>query len=325
MSNTSSTSSATMDTDLTAATEAVKTHEREIADAKTKAIANKPSMGHWWKEMGWRHVVGILMTIYAVFPIVFAINLALIPNATSLAGSSKLFQVISLENFRHLWNETSFPNWLVNTLIVGTITAIGTVLMGGAAAYAFSRFRFTGRRVTLTSLLVIQMFPQMLAFVAIFLLVRALGNVFPFLGMNSLWQMICIYLGGALGVNTFLMYGFFNTVPKEIDEAAKIDGATHAQIFWTIVLRLVAPILAVVALLSFISSFGEYILAKVVLQLPDSQTLAVGLYGFTSDPQTKYWGYFAAGSVIAAAPVMALFLYLQKYIVSGLTVGAVKG
>ena len=109
--------------------------------------------------------------------------------------------------------------------------------MGAAAAYAFSRFRFTGRRVALTSLLVIQMFPQMLAFVAIFLLLLGLGERVPGLGLNSKLGLICVYLGGALGVNTFLMYGFFNTVPRELDEAAKIDGATHAQIYWTIILR----------------------------------------------------------------------------------------
>ena len=112
------------------------------------------------------------------------------------------------------------------------------------------------------------MFPQTLAFVAIFLLLLTLGDVFPALGLNSQLGLICVYLGGALGVNTFLMYGFFNTVPRELDEAAKIDGATHAQIFWTIILRLVAPILAVVGLLSFISAFGEFLMAKVVLQRP---------------------------------------------------------
>ena len=139
------------------------------------------------------------------------------------------------------------------------------------------------------------MFPQMLAFVAIFLLLLSLGEVFPALGLNSRLGLICVYLGGALGVNTFLMYGFFNTVPRELDEAAKIDGATHAQIFWTIILRLVAPILAVVGLLSFIATFGEFIIAKVVLQRREEYTLAVGLYSWAADERTRALGPVRGG------------------------------
>jgi arabinogalactan oligomer/maltooligosaccharide transport system permease protein len=169
------------------------------------------------------------------------------------------------------------------------------------------------------------MFPQMLAFVAIFLVLLAITDVFPQLGLNSRLGLIFVYLGGALGVNTFLMYGFFNTVPSELDEAAKIDGATHAQIFWTIILRLVAPILAVVGLLSFIGTFNDFLIAKVVLQRPEEYTLAVGLYYWAADERTVRWGLFAAGAVLAAIPVVLLFLALQRYIVSGLTAGSVKG
>ncbi len=199
------------------------------------------------------------------------------------------------------------------------------MLLGAAAAYAFSRFRFRGRRSSLTGLLIIQMFPQMLAFVAIFLLLLGLGEVFPALGLNGKLGLIAVYLGGALGSNTFLMYGFFNTIPRELDEAAKIDGATHAQIYWTIILRLVAPILAVVTLLAFISTFGEFIVARIVLPAESSWTVAVGLYSLVSDQLAANWGVFAAGAVIAAVPVLALFLFLQKYIVGGLTAGSVKG
>nr|WP_237727978.1 sugar ABC transporter permease [Cellulomonas sp. APG4] len=274
-------------------------------------------------EVGWRHVVGVLAVVYAAFPIVYVFSAALSSRGT-LTGSNRLFADVGLENFAAL-QDTYFWHWTANTLVIATITGIGTVIMGAAAAYAFSRFRFSGRRVGLTALLVIQMFPQMLAFVAIFLLLLGLGNVVPALGLNSKLALILVYLGGALGVNTFLMYGFFNTVPREIDEAAKIDGASHSQIFWTIILRLVAPILAVVGLLSFISTFGEFIIARVILQSERNWTLAVGLYGWVSDLLEARWGLFAAGAVIAAVPVVLLFLFLQKYIVGGLTAGAVKG
>ncbi|MEU2199002.1 sugar ABC transporter permease [Isoptericola sp. NPDC019482] len=279
--------------------------------------------GRWARELGWRHIVGVLAVLYAVFPIVYVVSASLSPSGT-LTGSNELFAQVSGVNYADLGN-TKFWTWMGNTLVIGVATAVGTVLMGAAAAYAFSRFRFAGRRLGLTSLLIIQMFPQMLAFVAIFLLLISLGEVVPALGLNSKLALICVYLGGALGVNTFLMYGFFNTVPRELDEAAKIDGASHAQVYWTIILRLVTPILAVVALLSFISTFGEFIIARVVLQSESNWTLAVGLYGWVSSLLEANWGLFAAGAVLSAIPVLALFLFLQKYIVGGLTAGSVKG
>ena len=277
----------------------------------------------WWSEVGWRHVVGVVMIAICLLPLLYVLSASLNPGGT-LTGSNQLFRTISLENYTEL-GPRGYMNWAVNSLVVSTATAVGTVLMGAAAAYAFSRFRFRGRRAGLTTLLLVQMFPQMLAFVALFLLLLSLSEVFPAIGLNTQLGLICVYLGGALGVNTFLMYGFFNTVPREIDEAAKIDGASHAQIFWTIILRLVAPILAVVGLLSFISSYGEFIIAKVVLQRPERFTLALGLYNWASDERNARWGIFAAGAVLAAIPVVLLFLFLQKYIVGGLTAGSVKG
>jgi arabinogalactan oligomer/maltooligosaccharide transport system permease protein len=281
------------------------------------------SRRRWWSELGWRYVIAAVAIVYAAFPILYVISASVAEGGT-LTGSNELFGTISLNNYANL-NETLFWSWVVNTMIIATVTALGTVLMGAAAAYAFSRFRFTGRRVGLTALLVIQMFPQLLAFVAVFLLLLALGDVVPALGLNSRLALIMVYLGGALGVNTFLMYGFFNTVPKELDEAAKIDGATHSQIYWTIILRLVAPILAVVGLLSFISSFSDFLLAKLILQDEANWTLAVGLYQWVSDRLSANWGQFAAGAVISAVPVVILFIVLQKYIVGGLTAGSVKG
>nr|WP_225219929.1 MULTISPECIES: sugar ABC transporter permease [Oerskovia] len=279
--------------------------------------------GRWFSELGWRHLVGVVAVVFAAFPLVYVLSASLSENGT-LTGSNTLFSDVSTANYAQL-SESLFWTWMLNTLVIAVVTSIGTVLMGAAAAYAFSRFRFSGRRAGLTSLLIIQMFPQMLAFIAIFLLLLSLGDVVPALGLDSKLSLICVYLGGALGVNTFLMYGFFNTVPRELDEAAKLDGATHAQIYWTIILRLVAPILAVVALLSFISTYGEFIIARIVLTSESNWTLAVGLYGWVSSLREANWGLFTAGAVVSALPVLALFLYLQKYIVGGLTAGSVKG
>ncbi|WP_413452808.1 ABC transporter permease subunit [Georgenia phoenicis] len=277
----------------------------------------------WWAEVGWKYPVAVVIVFYAAFPLVYALSASLDPQG-SLAGSSSLFDELSTLNYAEL-GETRYWTWVANTLLVCSAAAVGAVLMGGAAAYAFSRFRFRGRRASLTTLLIIQMFPQTVAFVAVFLLLIALGEVVPQLGVNSKLALICVYLGGALGANTFLMYGFFNTIPIEIDEAARIDGAPHAQIYWRIIMPLVTPILAVVGLLAFISSFGDFILARIVLTGEDNWTLAVGMYQWVSNQLTSRWGLFAAGSVVAAVPILVLFLSLQRYIVGGLSAGSVKG
>ncbi|HLS48424.1 MAG TPA: ABC transporter permease subunit [Actinomycetaceae bacterium] len=277
----------------------------------------------WWGEVGWKYPLAVVLVFYAAFPLVYALSASLDPRG-SLAGSSSLFNELSQANYAALGG-TMYWTWVANTLLICSAAALGAVLMGAAAAYAFSRFRFRGRRASLTTLLIIQMFPQTVAFVAVFLLLIALGEVVPQLGINSKLALICVYLGGALGANTFLMYGFFNTIPIEIDEAAKIDGAPHSQIYWQIIVPLVVPILAVVGLLAFISSFGDFILARIVLTGESNWTLAVGMYQWVSNQLTSRWGLFAAGAMVAAVPILVLFLSLQRYIVGGLSAGSVKG
>lgn len=283
------------------------------------------SFSVWFKDLGWRHLVGVIVTIFAVFPLLYVLSAALNSNGT-LAGTSGLFTQVDFKNFVDLFNNPARPfgRWFINTLVIGVVTSAATVFLGAMAAYAFSRMRFKGRRFGLLSLLLLQMFPQLLAVVAIFLLLSGISDVIPALGLGSQLGLIMVYLGGALGVNTYLMYGFFNSIPRSLDEAAKIDGASHVQIFFGIIMRLVTPILAVVALLSFIGVSSEFVIASVVLTDPDSQTLAVGLYSFVADTRSKNWGIFSAGAVLAAVPVMALFLFLQRYIVSGLVQGGVK-
>jgi arabinogalactan oligomer/maltooligosaccharide transport system permease protein len=169
------------------------------------------------------------------------------------------------------------------------------------------------------------MFPSVLGLVAIYAILSELYKYVPALGLNSPWGLILVYLGGSLGGGTYLMYGFFNTVPKEIDEAAKIDGATHTQIYFQIILRLVSPILAVQMLLSFIGISSDFILASIVMNKPDQYTLAVGLGLFIDQPYSKNWAMFCAGAIVAATPIVVLFMSLQRYITPGLTGGAVKG
>jgi arabinogalactan oligomer / maltooligosaccharide transport system permease protein len=282
-------------------------------------------LGRWFAATGWRHLVGVVMSVFALFPLLYVLSASLNPSGT-LISANALFSIFDFGSYVQLFDlpQQPYAAWYGNTLVIGITTSICTVFLGAMAAYSFSRMRFTGRRVGLLALLLVQMFPQLLAVVAIFLLLNGISDIFPAIGLDTQIGLIMVYLGGALGVNTYLMYGFFNTVPTSIDEAAKIDGAGHARIFFTIILRLVAPILAVVGLLSFIGTTNEFVIASIVLIEPEKQTLAVGLYQFVSDEFSKNYSIFAAGAVLAALPVMALFLYLQKYIVSGLTAGSVK-
>ncbi|GAT73783.1 sugar ABC transporter permease [Microbacterium hydrocarbonoxydans] len=284
------------------------------------------SFGAWFADTGWRHVVAVVVSAFALFPLLYVLSASLNPKGT-LTGSNQLFSAIGFDSYVRILTDPQAPYgmWFLNTLIIAVVTGASTVFIGALAAYAFSRMRFTGRRVGLVTIVVVQMFPQLLAVVAIFLLMSTLGDWFPAIGLNTHTGLILVYLGGALGVNTYLMYGFFNTLPMELDEAARIDGAGHARIFFTMILPLVAPILAVVALLSFIGTVNEYVIASVMLVDVEKQTLVVGLTKLVANPRYADWSAFSAGAVMAAVPVMILFLFLQKYIVGGLTAGATKG
>ena len=285
----------------------------------------KRTFRQWFVDTGWRHVIAWIAIVIALFPLLYVVSASLNPIGT-LTGSNQLFSSISLRNFTRLFTDPAitYGTWYVNSLIIAIITSVLTVLLCAMGAYAFSRMRFKGRRFGLVSLLVLQMFPQLLAITAIFLLMIQIGDVFPAIGLGTHAGLIMIYLGGALGVNTFLMYGFFNTVPTAIDEAAKIDGAGHARVFFTIMLPLVRPILIVVGLLTFIGIIGEFAIASVILTDPATQTVAIGLYQLVTGFQSQNWGVFSAGAILAALPVMVFFLFSQRYISGGLISGSVK-
>jgi arabinogalactan oligomer/maltooligosaccharide transport system permease protein len=210
-------------------------------------------------------------------------------------------------------------------MIIGLLSAGLGMFVSACAAFAFSRYRFRGRRVGLLSILLVQMFPQFLAIVALYLMFATVTDIWPPIGFNTRWGILLLYLGGALGVNTWLMKGFFDTIPKDLDESARVDGATHTQIYFGIILPLVAPILAVTGLLGFITTVNEFLIASVFLTDDGSKTAAVGLYGLVSAERNNNFGVFAAGSLILAIPTVLLFQFLQRYIVGGLTAGAVKG
>jgi arabinogalactan oligomer/maltooligosaccharide transport system permease protein len=306
--------------------------ELAVPVASERRRRRRPRLAGTW----WRHAIALFAVVVSLFPIAYIVSAAFNGN-NSLTGSSLIPHRITLDNFRSLlhgqqgttghatFQNAHYLSWFANSMIVAGATALLTVLLSALAAYAFSRFRFKGRRLGMLALLLIQMFPQLLAIVAIYLIVFNTGEIFHFIGLNTLIALIVVYLGGAMGVNTWLMKGFFDTIPAELDESARVDGATPAQVFWGVVLPLAAPVLAVIALISFITTLNEFAIASVILQTQTRFTLPVGLWQYINQAYSEHWGPFAAGVLIAAIPASLLFAFLQRYIVEGLTSGAVKG
>jgi arabinogalactan oligomer/maltooligosaccharide transport system permease protein len=279
---------------------------------------------NWFARVGWRHLVAIGACLFAIFPIMFVISAAFNPLGT-LSSTSLIPTVFSTSNFENLFTTTDFPTWFKNSVIISGFSTLFAVILSTFAAYAFSRFRFAGRRPGLLFLLIIQMFPAFLAIVTIYLMFTQISELYPVIGFNTPWSLILLYMGGALGVNTWLIKGFFDTVPKELDESAKVDGASHSKVFRSVILPLVTPVLAVTGVLAFIGSINEFIIASVFLTQSQTKTLAVGLFGMIAGERNANFGMFAAGTLLTAIPTVILFYSLQKYIVGGLTSGAVKG
>ncbi len=288
--------------------------------------AQRRSFAVWLRKKGWRHFVIWVAMAFAMYPAVWILSASV--NPLNTLGTSQLIpDGLTLDNFRELFNNPLLPagNWLWNSFKVAMIVAALQVLFSALAAFAFARLAWRGRRVGLLIILLIQVFPQFLAFVAILQMMSGLGEIFPAAGLNTHLGLILVYLGGSVGINTWLIKGFMDTIPPSLDEAAVVDGATNWDIFSRIVLPLTAPVLAVVFIISFVFVYGEFILASVLLSDVDLYTLPRGLQLLIADSYTASWGALAAAALISSVPIVAVFIPMQKRLISGLTSGAVKG
>jgi ABC-type maltose transport system permease subunit len=297
-----------------------------MSSATSKKSSGMTMAGRRRLETGLRLLVALLFIAYALFPVVYVIGTSL-NSSGSLQTSTIIPSNPSLDNYRSLLTSKTNPflRWMANSLLVSTVTATLTVALCALAAYSFSRFRFKSRKRLLQGLLLSQVFPNILAIVAVFLMLQQIGRIFPMFGLNTLGGLILIYLGGAIGFNTWLMKGFFDTVPRDLDESAMLDGASPWQTFTTIILPLVRPVLAVIFMLGFIGTYSDFLMARVLLSSNQQYTVAVGLSLFIGQQFGQRWGEFAAGAVIAAIPTMILFYISQSQLQGGLTSGAVKG
>jgi len=279
------------------------------------------------------HLALIAFTLLAIYPILWVFTLA-------FSGGQSLVVVdlpadpgfidrlrsvlpwpktVSLKNFVDVLSDEPFGRWLLNSAIVAGATTVLGVFLACTAAYAFSRFRFPGRRTGMMMFLVSQMFPGTLMMVPLFIIIVKwlhLGNTYA--------GLVIVYAVTAIPFCVWMLKGYFDTIPIEIEESAIMDGATPAMIFFRIILPLAKPAVAVTALFSFMTGWNEFILASIFMEEEASYTAPVGLRFFVGGFSSQ-WGYFAAGSIIVSLPVVALFYYLQKYLIAGLTAGGVKG
>ncbi|CDQ38935.1 maltose ABC transporter permease [Virgibacillus kapii] len=271
-------------------------------------------------EVTFIYLFFLIMFIIIGYPLFWALMMSLNPGSNMLV--TDLFpESPTLEHYKWLFMDpnSDYVIWYQNSLYVALVNAGGSVIITSLIAYAFSRYKFIGRKYGLYMFLLLQMFPALMGMVALYILLNTIGLT------DSLYGLMLIYLGGQIPFNAWLVKGYFDTIPKELDEAAKMDGAGHLRVFWTIMLPLAKPILAVVALFNFMAPFMDFLLPRIVLTSPEKYTLALGLYNFINDQFSTNFTRFAAGSILIAIPIALVFLLLQRYLISGLTSGATKG
>lgn len=266
----------------------------------------------------------IIVCLIVLYPVLWVIMMAITPNEIAGVSSSLIPQQVTFDNFIDVVSRVDdygnhlFLHQLKNSVLVAAITTSLGVLLACTAAYGFSRLNFVGRQLGLQAFLVTQMFPGVVMTIPLYILLGKLGL------LNSIVGLVLVYSVSALPFCVWNLKGYFDTIPKELEEAAIVDGASRIRIFVTIVLPLARPAIAITALFSFMTAWNEFILAATLMNSELAYTLPVALKQYVGAQSVQY-GLFAAGAIIVSVPIMALFFALQKHLVGGLTAGGVKG
>ncbi|MDR1692951.1 MAG: ABC transporter permease subunit [Oscillospiraceae bacterium] len=223
-------------------------------------------------------------------------------------------------NYKEIFTETDFAKWYRNTFIVAVLTMIATIIVNAFTAFIFARFPFKGRKPLLMFIMLFSMFPSFLALTAIYVI------CLNFNLLNNIYTLVIIYTAGSIPGNIFLVRGYLLNIPRTLDEAAFIDGASKLQVFWRVVMPLASPILAFIAVTSFMGPWFDFILPRMLISANEKTTVALGLFKFVNPQDPSYnVNYFAAASMIVATPIAALQMGFQRFLVTGITAGANKG
>ncbi|WP_226667874.1 sugar ABC transporter permease [Metabacillus litoralis] len=267
------------------------------------------------------YTILIFTSVIIIYPLIWTVGASFNPG-NSLISTSIIPKNPTLDHYRELFagkESLQYGQWYLNSLKISVFTMIGTVASVCFTAYAFSRFRFKGRKNALTLFLLLQMIPQFSALIALFVLAQILGM------MNNHWLLILLYIGGLIPMNTYLMKGYMDSIPIDLDESARIDGASNTRIFIQIIMPLSRPMVAVVAMLGFTGPLGDFILSSTILRSAEYYTLPIGLFNLVNDVMGASYTTFAAGAILISIPIALIFILLQKNFVSGLTAGGTKG
>ncbi|MUT64549.1 sugar ABC transporter permease [Paenibacillus sp. NEAU-GSW1] len=266
------------------------------------------------------YILLIVIAICCIYPSLWVVFSSFRPG-TALFSETMIPATWTLTHYKELFNSDTFMfgTWYWNTVKIAFLSMIFSTLLSTLCMYALSRFRFKGRQTVLSTLLILGMFPGFMSLIPVYILLMQLKL------LNTHLAIVMVYAAGAVLFNGFVIKGFFDTIPRSLDESARIDGANHLQIFYRIMLPLARPILVYVALTTFTGAWVDFIFARLVLTSRDKWTLAVGMYDLVNSFQNSNFTMFAAGAVLIAVPITLLFVFLQKFLVHGLTSGASKG
>ncbi len=270
-------------------------------------------------EVAGIYLVIFIMFLVIIYPLLWVFGISLNPG-TSMYSATIIPKNASIEHYKWLFTnqDSNYLLWYKNTLIVASAKTVLSLTVTLFVAYAFSRYNFVGRKNGLYVLMLIKIFPVLMGMVAIYILLNLVGL------LDSLLGLTLVYVGTSIPTHAFLVKGYFDTIPRDLDEAAKIDGAGHFRIFFQIILPLAVPIVAVVALFNFMAPFMDFLLPRIVIRSPENYTLALGLFNLVNQEFGQNFTRFAAGSILIAVPIATVFLYFQRYLISGLTAGASK-
>lgn len=264
----------------------------------------------------WLYLIGT--SLFVLYPLVYVLSAAFSPQSNIASLNVVPFgDGVTLDQFTYLFFKTDYLKWFRNTFIVAGITSVSTILAASLSAYVFSRFHFALKKTMMMTLLILQIFPSFVGMVAIYVILLRIG------GLDTLWGLILVYLAGNIPYNTWMVKSYLDTIPRSLDEAARIDGANHFRIFWSVVLPIAKPIIVFLGITSFTAPWMDYIFPKMVLRSSNMQTLALGLYSFVTDKKNMFTT-FAAGSLLVAVPFIVFFVITQKMLITSLGGAAVK-